>query len=201
MAMQLKVNRSIISLIKGDITAERTDAIVNAADPSLMGGGGVDGAIHRAAGPRIHEECIKIAKRLVRRSPALPAGRHEGRRRIGGILPFGEAVITKGYDLPAKFVIHTVGPIWRGGKKKEPELLRDCYLNSLKLAADNGIKTISFPSISTGAFGYPEELAAPIALKAVKGYLESNTGIEKVNFVLFSDGTFNNYKKALEALI
>lgn len=180
--METKINGSILHLIKGDITEQKVDALVNAADPSLMGGGGVDGAIHRAAGPKIHEECMKIAK------------------KIGGTLPFGQAVITKGYDLPAKFVIHTVGPIWHGGKKNEPDLLRNCYLNSLELAKKNNIKTIAFPSISTGAFGYPEALAAPIALEAVKDFLETDSSINKVVFVLYSDETFGNYKKALKDL-
>ncbi|MGA8857987.1 MAG: O-acetyl-ADP-ribose deacetylase, partial [Candidatus Bathyarchaeia archaeon] len=138
-----------IELMLGDITKQSVDAIVNAANTTLLGGGGVDGAIHRAAGPELLEEC----------------------RRIGGC-PTGEARITKAYRLPAKHVIHTVGPVWSGGKTNEEELLRNCYMNSMKLADENGVKTIAFPSIGTGAYGFPIERAAPIALRVVRENLE-----------------------------
>lgn len=168
-----------IKFIKGDITQQSTDAIVNAANSSLMGGGGVDGAIRRAGGPRILEECREIIKKI-------------------GRLSTGQAVITSGGNLPAKFVIHTVGPIYREMKDKREEegqegLLRSCYIESLKLAVENGIKTISFPSISTGAYRYPLEEAAPIAVKAVRDFLEENTSIREVRFVLFNDETYEAY--------
>lgn len=166
-----------ISFVKGDITQQRTDAIVNAANSGLLGGGGVDGAIHRAAGPKLDEEC----------------------RKIGGC-PTGQAVITSGGNLKAKYVIHTVGPIWHGGGHNEANLLASCYKNSLKLAEENGIKTIAFPSISTGAYGYPVEQAAHIAVKTVSDYLKDNTAIEEVIFVLFSDRDYQTYLKAYEEL-
>ncbi|MEM4643732.1 MAG: O-acetyl-ADP-ribose deacetylase, partial [Candidatus Bathyarchaeia archaeon] len=144
-----------------------TDAIVNAANPSLMGGGGVDGAIHRKGGPKILEECKRI------RATEYPDG-----------LPTGKAVITTGGNLKAKYVIHTVGPVWRGGKSGEAELLAEAYRNSLKLAVSKGIKTIAFPSISTGAYGYPIDEASRIALSTVKDFLEKENGLEEVVFVL-----------------
>ena len=167
---------SRIKAAKGDITTFQVDAIVNAANSSLLGGGGVDGAIHRAAGPDLLKEC----------------------RTLNGC-PTGHAKITKGYNLPAKFVIHTVGPVWHGGNNNEDELLADCYKNSLKLAEENNIKTIAFPSISTGVYSFPFERACKIAIKTVKEFLENNTSIERVIFVCFSEGDFEVYKKYLTA--
>jgi O-acetyl-ADP-ribose deacetylase (regulator of RNase III) len=178
----VEIGKSKLNLKKGDITQENVDAIVNAANPSLMGGGGVDGAIHRAGGPAILEECRKIAA------------------EIGGRLPRGNAVITTGGKLPAKYVIHTAGPIWGGGDKGEPETLRRCYINSLKLALEKGLKTVSFPSISTGVYGYPVDEAAKVALEAVISFLRENEGIEEINFVLFDERTYETYEKALTDL-
>jgi len=167
-----------IEIIKGDITKQKVDAIVNAADSSLMGGGGVDGAIHRAAGPVILEECKKIV-----------ADR--------GGCPTGEAVITSGGTLPAKFVIHTVGPVWENGKNNESQLLANCYQNCLQLALHNKLYTIAFPNISTGVYGYPKKEAAGIAIKTVTGFLHNNPGIIKVYFVCFDDENFQLYKDLL----
>ncbi len=178
----VNIGKAKLTLKKGDITKEEVDAIVNAANPSLMGGGGVDGAIHRAGGPAIFEECRKIAE------------------EIGGRLPRGEAVITTGGELPAKYVIHTAGPIWAGGDKGEPETLRKCYVNSLKLALERGLKTVSFPSISTGVYGYPVDKAARVALQAVIDFLKENEGIQEVRFVLFDERTYEAYEKALSDL-
>jgi O-acetyl-ADP-ribose deacetylase (regulator of RNase III) len=155
---------SSIDIVRGDITKLEVDAIVNAANTTLLGGGGVDGAIHRAAGPELVAEC----------------------RTLGGCQP-GEAKITRGYRLPARFVIHTVGPIWRGGKNGEPEILTNCYRNSLQLAAENEIKTIGFPAISCGAYGYPIEAAAQTALKTTREFLASEDKIDKVIFILWSE--------------
>ncbi|VVB87171.1 [Protein ADP-ribosylglutamate] hydrolase [uncultured archaeon] len=166
----------------GDITEQETDAIVNAANSSLIGGGGVDGAIHRKGGPKILEEC-----KLLRRS--LPDG-----------LPAGDAVATTGGRLKAKKVIHTVGPVWSGGNKGEPELLARAYRKSLALAVKMGIKTISFPSISTGAFGYPIENASRVALRAVVDFLGENEGIKEVRFVLHSRDDLRIYEEALEKI-
>ncbi len=163
-----------IEIVLGDITQMDTDAIVNAANRTLMGGGGVDGAIHRAAGYMLKEEC----------------------RRLGGC-ETGEAKITRGYNLKARYVIHTVGPVYRDGKHNEPELLRRCYENALKLAIENNIKRIAFPSISTGAYGYPIREAAPIAVKTVIDFLQRHSEIEKVVFVLFSQTDFDIYKDIL----
>lgn len=160
---------------KGDITKLDVDAIVNAANTTLLGGGGVDGAIHRAAGPALLEEC----------------------KTLNGCKT-GEAKITNGYNLPAKFVIHTVGPVWNGGKNNEDKLLANCYLNSLKLAADNGIKTIAFPAISTGVYRFPLERAARIAYEEVKNFIDKNNTIEKVIFVAFDERTYKVYKNLLE---
>lgn len=179
--VSIMVNKTKLSLIIGDITKQNTDAIVNAANSSLLGGGGVDGAIHRAGGPQILEECKKI------------------REKQGGCKT-GEAVITSGGNLPAKYVIHTVGPIWSGGNNNEPELLANCYKNSLKLAIENGIKTVSFPSISTGAYGYPIDQAAKVALKTVIDFLKDDDLLEEVIFVLFNENIYKSYEDALKAI-
>jgi len=164
-----------IELHKGDITKLNVDAIVNAANTSLLGGGGVDGAIHSAAGTELLEY----------------------NKKLGGC-PTGEAKISPGFKLPAKFIIHTVGPVWNGGKNNEDKLLANCYKNSLKLAVENDIKTIAFPSISTGVYRFPVERAAKIAVKEVKEFLEKNLSIEKVIFVCFDDRTYDVYNKILE---
>jgi len=163
-----------IELIQGDITQLKVDAVVNAANTTLLGGGGVDGAIHRAAGPRLLEEC----------------------RALEGC-PTGEARITKGYELPVKFVIHTVGPVWMGGSKGEDELLRRCYQNSMKLAGKQGVRTLAFPSISTGAYRFPIERASKIAVETVSKCLEEMPSIEKVFFVCFSTADCEIYRKNL----
>ncbi len=178
--MQIKIGNTIIHLLQGDITEVDTDAIVNTANSSLMGGGGVDGAIHRKGGPQILEACKEIRKK------DWPNG-----------LPTGKAVITKGGNLKAKYVIHTVGPIWRGGSQGEKELLASAYRNSLALASENILKSIAFPSISTGAYGYPIESACEVALITVKSYLEKRNVFEKVVFVLFSQSDLEAYKKAM----
>jgi len=167
-----------IEIVKGDITKEEVDAIVNAANRSLLGGGGVDGAIHRAAGPELLEEC----------------------KKLNGC-ETGEAKITKGYRLPAKYVIHTVGPVWNGGNYHERELLANCYKNSLKLGQQYGIKTIAFPSISTGAYRFPIELASKIALNEIYQFLKNNTSIEKVKIVCFDNQTYETYQRNLEELM
>ncbi|MEM2972452.1 MAG: O-acetyl-ADP-ribose deacetylase [Candidatus Bathyarchaeia archaeon] len=184
MTEEFAVGKAKICLVQGDITDLDTDAIVNAANPSLMGGGGVDGAIHRKGGPKILEECKRI------RATEYPNG-----------LPTGKAVITTGGNLKAKYVIHTVGPVWHGGTHGEPELLAEAYRNSLKLAISKGLKTIAFPSISTGAYGYPIEKAGPIAISTVKEFLEKEDKLEKVVFVLFSKRDFEIYKKTAEELL
>jgi O-acetyl-ADP-ribose deacetylase (regulator of RNase III) len=167
-------NDGKIEIDRGDITVFRVDAIVNAANTTLLGGGGVDGAIHRAAGSELLAEC----------------------RTIGGCRP-GEAKITGGYRLPARFVIHTVGPIWRGGKHGEPETLANCYRNSLQLAVENGVKTIAFPAISCGAYGYPIPDAAQIAVKTTRDFLVTENKIEKVIFVLFAEDIYDAYRQLL----
>jgi O-acetyl-ADP-ribose deacetylase (regulator of RNase III) len=167
-----------IEVIKGDITKQKTNAIVNAANSSLMGGGGVDGAIHRAGGATILEECKNIISKQ-------------------GSCPTGEAVITTGGNLPAKFVIHTVGPVWNGGNKNESQMLANCYKNSLTLAVANDIKTIAFPNISTGIYGYPKKRAAEVAVRTVTEFLLSNSSITKVYFICFDDENFQLYQSLL----
>jgi O-acetyl-ADP-ribose deacetylase (regulator of RNase III) len=167
-----------IKLIQGDITKLEVDAIVNAANSSLMGGGGVDGAIHRAGGPAILAECREIVARQ------------------GGCAT-GDAVITSGGNLPVKYVIHTVGPIWRGGNNNEPKLLENAYRNSLKLAAEKGIETIAFPNISTGVYGFPKDRAAQIAVHTVQEFLKENTQIRQVYFVCFDRENFDLYQLLL----
>lgn len=182
MTAKFHVGKAIIRLVKGDITEMETDAIVNAANSSLMGGGGVDGAIHRKGGPKILEECKKI------RATEWPNG-----------LPTGKAVITSAGKLKAKYVIHTVGPVWSGGGHGEAKLLAQAYQNSLKLAALNKLKSIAFPAISTGAYGYPVEEACQVALITVKEFLQKENTIDEVVFVLFSESVFKIYlEKAKE---
>lgn len=170
---------SRISLVLGDITKLEVDAIVNAANSSLMGGGGVDGAIHRAGGPAILDECREIVFR-------------QGRCETGN------AVITSGGNLPAKFVIHTVGPVWHGGKSNEVQLLENAYLNSLKLASKNDIETIAFPNISTGVYSFPKEKAAEIAIETVTKFLSGNDQIRQVYFVCFDQENYELYKLLLK---
>jgi len=165
-----------IQIIKGDITKQQVDAIVNAANSSLMGGGGVDGAIHRAGGPAILEECRKIIANQ-------------------GSCPTGDAVITTAGLLPAKYVIHTVGPVWAGGKNDEENKLSNCYKNSLQLALEYKIETIAFPNISTGIYGYPKEDAAKIATGTVINFLKTNSSIYQVRFVCFDDENFILYNR------
>lgn len=174
-----RVNGGVLRLKVGDITRERCDAIVNAANPGLWGGGGVDGAIHRAGGSVIAEECARI-------------------REAQGGCPPGQAVITSGGMLPAKYVIHTVGPIWRGGTANEDEILASAYRNSLILAAEHGLRTVCFPSISTGAYGFPIERAARIALATALNNFDST--FDSVTFVLFSQRDYEVYLLALKEL-
>ena len=181
--MEAKVNKTKVSMIQGDITKQATDAIVNAANSSLMGGGGVDGAIHGAGGPAILEECKMIVARQ-------------------GRLPTGKAVITTGGNLKTRYVIHTVGPIWHGGGGNEAELLRSAYYECLKLASDNRLGSISFPSISTGAYGYPVDEAAKTAVSTIVSFLkEQATSLKEVIFVLFDSRTCQNYCSALRTYL
>lgn len=175
------VGKTRLSLIRGDITGQSTDAIVNAANSGLMGGGGVDGAIHRIGGPAILEQCRKIIAEI-------------------GRLDTGKAVITGGGNLPAKYVIHTVGPVWHGGHGREAEMLASAYKESLKLANTNDLKSISFPSISTGAYGYPLSEAAKVALTTVVNFLKKQTTLEQVYFVLYDSGALQTYCDALGKL-
>lgn len=170
-----------ITLLVGDITRQAVDAIVNAANSSLLGGGGVDGAIHRAGGPSILAECKKI-------------------RQHRGMLPPGRAVVTTGGALPARYVIHTVGPIWHGGRGGEPEILANCYRESMQRAEELKIATLAFPSISTGAFGYPVDRAAVVALSTVAEALGRAEQVREVRFVLFDEITFEQYKEASASL-
>jgi O-acetyl-ADP-ribose deacetylase (regulator of RNase III) len=163
-----------IEIVEGDITKQRVDAIVNAANTTLLGGGGVDGAIHRAAGPELLEEC----------------------RTLGGC-PTGQAKITAGYKLPARWVIHTVGPVWRDGQHGEEDLLASCYRNSLALAEQKGVRTIAFPSISTGAYGFPMDKAARIAAAESRMFLERNSSMEKVVLVCFGKSAFDVHRNAV----
>jgi O-acetyl-ADP-ribose deacetylase (regulator of RNase III) len=176
--MNVKINASMIELVEGDITQEDTDAVVNAANSRLAGGGGVDGAIHRVGGPAIMDEC----------------------RKFGGC-PTGKAVITTGGNLKARFVIHTVGPVYRDGNSGEAGLLRSAYLESLQAASEKGIKSVAFPSLSTGAYGYPLEKAAVIALGTVMEYLKEHTEITLVRFVLFGQKTYSVFEETLKKQI
>ena len=174
--MEAKIGKAVLELLQGDITEQDTEAIVNAANRSLLGGGGVDGAIHRAAGPQLLAEC----------------------RTLGGC-ETGDAKITKGYNLKARHVIHTVGPIYHSAGKKAPEQLASCYRRSLEVASENKLRSVAFPSISTGAYGYPLEEAAPIALKTVMNYLNRHPDIQLVRFVLFGQEAYQAYEKALRS--
>ncbi len=170
---------SRLELVRGDITHQNVDAIVNAANSSLIGGGGVDGAIHRAGGPAIVEDCRRIVARQ-------------------GPLPAGEAAITTAGRLPCRHVIHTVGPVWRGGQHGEPETLARCYRNSLALAVSHGLSSIAFPSISTGVYGYPVAEAARVALHAIREVLAAGSPLTLVRLVLWSDADLKEYERALE---
>jgi len=175
--MEVKIGQSSLELVEGDITQQDTDAIVNAANTALRPGGGVDGAIHRAGGPAIEAEA----------------------RQLGGC-PTGEARITTGGNLKARYVIHTVGPVYKDGLHREPELLASCYRESLKLAAAQGLKTVAFPSVSTGVYGYPLKAAAKVALTTIKDYLARHPEIERVRMVLFGQPTYETYAGVLKEL-
>lgn len=176
-----RVGETSLVLVRGDITDQTTEAIVNAANSTLMGGGGVDGAIHRAGGPGILAECKQIIHRI-------------------GSLPAGEAVVTCGGDLAARFVVHTVGPVWSGGNRNEDDILARAYRNSLAVARQKNIRTISFPSISTGAYRFPVQRAANVALAAVAAYLEKEGGFDEVRIVLWKQDDFDAYAVAAAAL-
>ena len=180
--MEFVVNKTRLVLIQGDITQQATDAIVNAANSGLMGGGGVDGAIHRAGGPAILEECRKIRDKI-------------------GRLPAGKAVITTGGRLKARYVIHTVGPVWHGGSSAEAELLASAYKESLKLAADKGLKSISFSAISAGAYGYPLEPAARIALATAMDFARESSSVKEIAFVLFDSYSYQVYADTMRELM
>jgi len=176
--MVIQCNTNKIKLVKGDITKIKADAIVNAANSSLLGGGGVDGAIHKAGGKEILEQCMMI------------------RNKKGGCKA-GKAVITTGGKLEAKYVIHTVGPVWNGGNNNEEELLSNCYINCLNIAVEHNIKTIAFPSISTGIYRFPKQLAAKIAVSEVSSFLQRDCTIEEVFFVCFDVETYDIYSELL----
>ncbi|MBA7615260.1 O-acetyl-ADP-ribose deacetylase [subsurface metagenome] len=177
MPIKYKIKNSILELVAGDITVQDTEAVVNAANKALSPGGGVSGAIHRAAGPELWDEC----------------------RTLGGCRT-GEAKLSRGYNLKAKYVIHTVGPVY-SSSKSDPEDLRDCYKNSLLLASRNKIKSVSFPSISTGVFGYPVKEASRVALKTITNFLEEHPEIELVRMVLFTEGDYGIYKASLDKIL
>jgi len=177
MSFKYKIGNSILELAVGDITVQDTEAVVNAANKALSPGGGVSGAIHRAAGPELWDEC----------------------RTLGGCRT-GEAKLSRGYNLKAKYVIHTLGPVY-SGSKSDPEDLRDCYKNSLLLASRNKIKSVSFPSISTGIFGYPVNEASRVALKTITNFLEEHPEIELVRMVLFTEGDYGIYKASLDKIL
>ncbi|MFX4262219.1 O-acetyl-ADP-ribose deacetylase [Pelotomaculum propionicicum] len=179
--MEAFIGKTLIKLIMGDITRQETEAIVNAANSGLLGGGGVDGAIHRAGGPQILAECKEIRARQ-------------------GTLPTGRAVITSGGRLKARYVIHTVGPVWSGGKRGEDELLRSAYRSSLTLAREKGIRSVSFPSVSTGIYSFPVDRAARIALREVRDFVSSNPVFEEVRFVLFSAPVLKEFETAWEEI-
>lgn len=181
---QFRFGKSRVRIVKGDITEVVADVIVNAANSTLLGGGGVDGAIHRKGGPQILEECRRIRK------TQYPQG-----------LPTGKAVITSGGDLKAQKVVHTVGPVWQGGKRGEPALLAQAYIASLNLVIKNGFKSVAFPSISTGAYGYPIEQASKIALSSIKAFLQTEDHLDEVIFTLFSEADFQVYKRTLDKVL
>ncbi len=176
--MQARFGRGILELVAGDITLQEVDAIVNAANSALAGGGGVDGAIHRRGGPRIMQECRQI-----------------------GHCPTGQTVLTGAGDLRARYVLHTVGPIWRGGEHGEAELLASCYRTALELAREHACRTVAFPSISTGVYGYPLALAAAVALGEIAAFLAVNAVPGLVRMVLFGDEAFSAYRRALEGIL
>lgn len=180
--MKATVNRTTLSVVQGDITAQATNAIVNAANSGLMGGGGVDGAIHRAGGPAILEECKRI-------------------RAERGRLPAGQAVITTGGRLKARYVIHTVGPVWHGGGQGEAELLASAYRQSLKVAAERKLKSVAFPAISTGAYGYPVGPATDIAVQTTIDFVKEDDSLAEVVFVLFDSATYRTYVDTLRRLV
>jgi O-acetyl-ADP-ribose deacetylase len=180
---EVRLGDAVLSLLNGDITSQHVDAIVNAANSTLMGGGGVDGAIHRRGGPAILEDCKRI------RREKFPNG-----------LPTGKAVSTTAGTLPAQRVIHTVGPIWSGGENREPEQLANAYHNSLMCASDEGLRSVAFPSISTGAYGYPKREAAHVALATIIDFLKDNKTVREVRIVLFSEGDLRIFEDALTGI-